>query len=99
MSKSDSRKRSLALAVRVTREEADAIREKARDAGATVSQFLRACALGRTTRNTVDSQIINELRRLGALQKYLFDEGNGAGTVEYAAILLEVKKAVARIAT
>ncbi len=98
MSNSDSRKRTLALAVRVTPEEADAIREKARDAGATVSEFLRACALGRKTRNTVDSQVINELRKLGGLQKHLFNESGGQHSREFAAILVEIKKAVARIA-
>lgn len=98
MSTSTNRKRTLALAVRVTPEEADAIREKARDAGATVSEFLRACALGRKTRNTLDSQVINELRRLGGLQKHLFNEGGGAHSHAFAEVLAELKKAVARIA-
>ncbi len=97
MSNSESRKRTLALAVRVTPEEADALREKARDAGTSVSGFLRACALGRKTRNTIDSQVINELRRLGGLQKHLFTESGGANSREFAAILVEIKQAVVRI--
>ncbi len=97
MSHSDSRKRTLALAVRITPEEADAIREKARDAGATVSEFLRSCALGRKTRSTVDSQVINELRRLGGLQKHLFNASGGQHSREFAAVLVEIKQAVARI--
>ena len=98
MSNSDSRKRTTALAVRLTPEEANAIKEKARDAGVPVSEFLRAAALGRKTRNTIDSQVINELRRLGGLQKHLFNESDGQHSKEFSAVLVEIKNAITRIA-
>lgn len=98
MSKSETRKRTVALAVRLTPEEATAIKTKARDSGVPVSEFLRAAALGRKTRSTLDSQFINELRRLGGLQKHLFNESGGQHSREFAAILVEIKNAVAQIA-
>ncbi|KPC19469.1 Mobilization protein MobB [Pseudomonas syringae pv. maculicola str. M6] len=83
-------------------EEADKIKEKAIDSGVSISEFLRCAALKRKTRSTVDSQVINELRRLGGLQKHLFAEGGGhtAGghvSKEYGEILVNIKRAIQRI--
>ncbi|MGK9517793.1 plasmid mobilization protein MobA, partial [Salmonella enterica subsp. enterica] len=82
-------------------EEADKIKEKAIDSGVSISEFLRCAALKRKTRSTVDSQVINELRRLGGLQKHLFAEGGGhtAGghvSKEYGEILVNIKRAIQR---
>lgn len=103
MSASESRKRVVNLKLRCLPEEGDAIRQKAMDSGVSVSEFLRCAALGRKTRSTLDSQVINELRRLGGLQKHLFTEGGGhAGgghlSREYADILVAIKDAIQRIA-
>jgi hypothetical protein len=97
MSKSEKRLRTVALAVRLTPEEAEAIKTKAMDSGVPVSEFLRAAAIGRKTRSTLDSQVINELRRLGGLQKHLFTESGGKHSSAYAGVLLEIRNAVARI--
>lgn len=102
MSTSEKRRRVVNLKVRCLPEEADAIRQKAQDSGVTVSEFLRCAGLGRKTRSTLDSQIINELRRLGGLQKHLFSEGGGhAGggrlSREYADILVAITEAIKRI--
>ena len=102
MSSSENRKRVVNLKVRCLPEEADAIRDKAMDSGVSVSEFLRCAALGRKTRSTIDSQIINELRRLGGLQKHLFTEGSGHDggahlSREYSDILLAIKAAIERI--
>lgn len=103
MSTSENRRRVVNLKVRCLPEEADAIRQKAQDSGVTVSEFLRCAGLGRKTRSTLDSQIINELRRLGGLQKHLFGEGGGhdAGgghlSREYADILVSIAEAIKRI--
>ncbi|WP_279574096.1 hypothetical protein [Burkholderia anthina] len=40
---------------------------------------------------------MNELRRLGGLQKHLFNEGGGVLSKEYAAVLVELKQAILRI--
>jgi hypothetical protein len=62
-----------------------------------VGQFVLAAALGRRTRSKVDTHILNELRRLGGLQKHLFNEGRGMLSKEYAGILVEIRAAIARI--
>lgn len=97
MSESESRKKTVALAVRMDEDERDTIREKAKDSGLTVSEFMRRAAMGRRTRSAVDSQVINELRRLGGLQKHLFTEGGGALSKEYADILVAIKEAILRV--
>ncbi len=73
------------------------VRERARDCGMSVGQFVLAAALGRRTRTRIEAHILNELRRLGGLQKHLFNEGGGVLSKEYAAILVEIREAIARI--
>lgn len=102
MSSSENRKRTVNLKLRCLPEEADKIKEKAIDSGVSISEFLRCAALKRKTRSTIDSQIINELRRLGGLQKHLFTEGGGHTTgglvsKEYGEILVNIKRAIQRI--
>lgn len=102
MSSSESRKRTVNLKLRCLPEEANLIKEKAIDSGVSISELLRCAALRRKTRSTIDSQIINELRRLGGLQKHLFTEGGGHQTggkfsTEYLEILAEIKNAILRI--
>lgn len=98
---SDSTKRILtsALRLRCTPDDAAQIRGRAIDSGLTVSSFLRAAALGRKTRSTVDSQTINELRRLGGLLKDQFNRSGGQYSAESAATLREITQAIARIAS
>ncbi len=97
MSSSEKRLRVVNLKARCLQEEADVIREKAMDSGVSVSEFLRCAALGRKTRSTMDSQVINELRRLGGLQKHLFNESSGVHSKEFAEILAAIKDAILRI--
>jgi hypothetical protein len=54
-------------------------------------------ALGRKIAPQTDHKLINELSRLGGLQKHLFKEGNGVGSKEYAEILQAIKAAIFRI--
>lgn len=83
--------------VRVTPEQLVILREKATDSGVTVPEYLRACGLSRRTRSKMEAHIINELRRLGGLQKHLFTEGGGVLSKEFAAVLVEIRAAIARI--
>lgn len=62
-----------------------------------VGQFMLSAALKRQTRSRIDSHVINELRRLGGLQKHLFTEGSGAFSKEYANVLIEITEAIKRI--
>lgn len=97
MSSSENRNRVVNLKVRCLPSEADAIRQKAADSGVSVSEFLRCAALGRKTRSVMDSQVINELRRLGGLQKHLFNESGGSLSQEYATVLKAIEAAIHRI--
>lgn len=98
MSKSEQRRRTGRLPpIRCFDEEEDIVRQKAYDCGQSVGQFILAAALGRQTRSKIDGHILNELRRLGGLQKHLFNEGEGKLSKEYAQILLELKAAISRI--
>lgn len=95
---SETRQRTVCLPVRLLPGEAEAIKQQALDAGASVSGFLRAAALGRKTRSTTDSQTINELRRIGGMLKDQFNKSGGQYSRESAATLREITDAIARIA-
>jgi len=72
----ENRQRTVSFPVRLRPDEAEAIREKARDASVS---------------------IINELRRLGGLLKHQFTLSGGQYSRESAAVMVEIKEAVARI--
>ncbi|MCC7005962.1 MAG: NTP pyrophosphohydrolase [Ottowia sp.] len=98
MSNSEQRRRTGRLPpIRCYEQEELLVREKAMDCGLSIGQFLLTAALGRRTRSKVDAHILNELRRLGGLQKHLFNEGKGILSKEYASILVEIRAAIARI--
>ncbi|WP_185744048.1 plasmid mobilization protein MobA [Stutzerimonas stutzeri] len=83
--------------VRCFEEEELLVREKAHDCGMSIGQFMLAAALQRQTRSRIDAHIINELRRLGGLQKHLFSQGGGTLSREYANVLVEITEAIKRI--
>jgi hypothetical protein len=98
MSRSEQRRRTGWLpAVRCFEEEELLVREKAHDCGMSIGQFMLSSALQRHTRSRIDSHVINELRRLGGLQKHLFAVNGGLFSKEYASVLAEIKEAIARI--
>ena len=98
MSHSEQRRRTGWLpAIRCFEEEEALVREKAHDSGMSIGQFMLAAALKRQTRSRIDAHIINELRRLGGLQKHLFSQGDGALSREYANVLVEITNAIKRI--
>lgn len=98
MSSSEQRRRTGWLpAIRCFEEEEALVREKAHDSGMSIGQFMLAAALKRQTRSRIDAHIINELRRLGGLQKHLFRQGDGVLSKEYANVLMEITDAIKRI--
>lgn len=98
MSNSEQRTRTGRLpALRCYEDEEALVREKASDCGISIGQFMLAAALGRPMRSQVDGHILNELRRLGGLQKHLFNQGGGVLSKEYASILVEIHQAIARL--
>ncbi|ECC1750274.1 TPA: plasmid mobilization protein MobA [Salmonella enterica subsp. enterica serovar Strathcona] len=99
MAKSEKRKRTeLLLGIRCLPEEKEAIQEKARTAGLSVGEFLRRCALERKISVRTDVRLMNELLRLGGLQKHLYNEMRLQMTPElsrqFADVLVEIRKAV-----
>ncbi|WP_343669722.1 plasmid mobilization protein [Paraburkholderia heleia] len=54
---------------RVTQDERRALVQKAADCGITLSAYLRACALGRRTRNVSTSRVLDALVMLGHEQR------------------------------
>lgn len=95
---SETRQRTVCLPVRLLPEEAELIKSKALDSGVPVSEFLRSAALGRKTRRTLDSQIINELRRMGGMLKDQFNKSGGQYSTESAATLREITETISHIA-
>lgn len=95
---SENRQRTVCRPVRLTPEEAAIVKGKALDSGVPVSEFLRCAALGRKTRSAVDSQIINELRRMGGMLREQFNRSGGQYSAESAAALREITEAISRIA-
>ncbi|MBR4876388.1 MAG: MobB mobilization protein [Rhodocyclaceae bacterium] len=89
------------LLLRVTPKELAAMRAKARDAEVSVSEYVRRCCAApkhsMSNRAINSAHVVNELRRLGGLQKHLFNEGGGVLSREYANILLEIREAIMRI--
>ncbi|WP_078589908.1 plasmid mobilization protein [Xanthomonas cissicola] len=50
--------------IRCYEDEETLVRERVRDCGMSVGQFVLAAALGRRTRTKIETHILNELRRL-----------------------------------
>lgn len=101
---SEVRQRTVVRPVRLTPDEDALIQERAKDSGVPVSEFFRSAALGRKTRSTLDSQIINELRLMGSklnsmggMLKDQFNKSGGQYAEESAAVLREIQLAIARI--
>ncbi|KMN16271.1 MULTISPECIES: plasmid mobilization protein MobA [Pseudomonas] len=98
MSKSESRQRNKWLKARCNDEEAELIRRKAEAAGIGVSDLLRRSALNRKIVTRTDQRLMNELLRLGGLQKHLFNQMQDNMTTElskqFSEVLVEVKKAI-----
>ena len=101
MSKSEKRQRNKWLKARCTDEEADLIRAKAEAAGLSVSDLLRRSALTRKIVTRTDQRLMNELLRLGGLQKHLYNQMQDGMTTElskqFSEALVALKKAVLQI--
>lgn len=86
---------------RASPSEMDEIRLKAAAAGLPLGTYLREVALAHRIPGKSRKVVINELRRLGGLQKDLFQQGGGyAGgpfTAAYAWVLAELKAAIMRV--
>lgn len=98
MSRSEARQRGKVLNLRCTEEEVSILKAKAKAAGISTSDLLRRSALDRQIMTRTDTRLMNELLRLGGLQKHLFTQMQSSMTTElskqFADVLVEIKKAV-----
>lgn len=98
MSKSKARQATVRIEIRCTEADADLIRDKAIAAGISTSELLRRSALSRKIMTRTDTRLMNELLRLGGLQKHLYTQMQSSMTTElskqFAEVLVEIKKAV-----
>ena len=101
MSKSKKRQATARIEVRCTEEDARRIKAKAEAAGITTSDLLRRSALNRKIVTRTDTRLMNELLRLGGLQKHLYNEMRSSMTTElsqqFSEVLVALKKAVIAI--
>lgn len=65
----ETRQHTIVAGARLTRDEHEALVQKAADCGITLSAYLRACALGRRTRNVTTSRVLDALVTLGHEQR------------------------------
>ncbi|HEY2452189.1 MAG TPA: plasmid mobilization protein MobA [Scandinavium sp.] len=90
MAKSEKRQRNIIIQLRSTEAEAEAIKKKATAAGLTTSEYLRRSALNRRIMVRTDIRMMNELKRLGGLQKYLYTQMQATMTTELSRQYSEV---------
>lgn len=83
--------------IRFTPNEKEQAKAIAKEAGLTLSEYIRRRALGLPVRSKADAQMINELRRLGGLVKHIHNESAGVNSKETAGVLVEIIEAIKRI--
>jgi hypothetical protein len=97
MAKSEQRRKSSQVMVRVSPDELAELQALAAAAVKTVPDYLRSCALGNEIRSDDQAHIVNELRRLGEAQHRLSAACGGVLTPAYTAVLLELLAAIKRL--
>jgi len=74
MSSSEKRIKTKHIMVRVSPEEKAEIESNAHNVGLSAPAYLVHCGLSKRIVSKVDKHLVNELRKLGGLQKHLFNE-------------------------
>ena len=85
--KMDNIKRDVNFHFRTTKNELDIIRENAKLAGLTNSEYVRRRALKIQVVAKVELNILSELKRIGGLIKHIHNESNGLYSTETAEAL------------
>lgn len=94
MAKSEKRQRNVIVQLRCTEAELEAIDKKAASAGLTRSELLRRSALNRRITVRTDIRMMNEVKRLGGLQKHLFTQMEKTMTTELSRQFSDVLVAI-----
>ena len=89
------KRRTAVINVRVLEEEKKAVSLEASVAGLTVSEYVRRLSLGRTVISSTDQRVLNELRRLGGLVKFVFTQGAPSDIT--ADVLLDLQRYIKRL--
>lgn len=98
MSNSKSGQKEKWIKFRCSVDEYDSITKKAIVAGLTTSEYLRRTALNRRILVRTDVRMMNEIKRLGGLQKHLYTQMQEGMTTElsrqFSDVLVEIAKAL-----
>jgi hypothetical protein len=90
------KKREATIILRILPEEKAAVAAEAGKAGMTVSEYIRCRALGKPVKSRMSEKVINELRRLGGLQKHLATKYQHKKDA-IDEVLVEIKAAIQRL--
>lgn len=93
MSRSESRKTDERIQIRCTSEIKAKLTAKAQETGHSLSEYLIKSGLGKRVQSKGNYNALAALVKITALQKHLFNEGQGVHSKEYAEVLQEVRKA------
>lgn len=83
--------------IRFTPDEKTKAEALATEGGLTLSGYIRRRALGLPVRSKADTQMINELRRLGGLVKHIHNQTEGVYSLETSGVLVQITEAIKRI--
>lgn len=96
MSNSKSGQKDKWIKFRCSEDDYEAITKKAIVAGLTTSEYLRRTALNRRIQVRTDIRMMNELKRLGGLQKHLYTQMQEQMTTELSRQFSEVLSGIVK---
>lgn len=83
--------------LRVTLEELQDIQEQAYKSGLSVSEYIRRCVCGRRIPSRIEKKMLSELRRIGGLVKFVFNESHGMYSEKTATALDSLTSLIKKI--
>lgn len=87
---SEVRQRTKVITLRVNNRVATEIRRRAKNEGLTISEYIRTASLNNEIKQRVPSRYLDELIRLGRMQKKLFDKGKNPKDKEYLEVMHKI---------
>ena len=87
---SEVRQRTKVITLRVNNRVATEIRRRAKNEGLTISEYIRTATLNNEIKQRVPFRYLDELIRLGRMQKKLFDKGKRPKDKEYLEVMHKI---------
>ena len=87
---SEVRQRTKVITLRVNNRIANEIRRRAKLEGLTISEYIRTASLNNEIKQRVPSRYLDELIKLGRMQKNLFDKGKRPEDKEYLDVMHKI---------